>query len=97
MARGQESKKIVENKILEVFPNAFINDKKIYIDFVENGEPLQICVSMTCPKTTVSGGSSAPTAVSNGGIDFDAYLQKKPTTEFTPEEKKTIELLLDRL
>lgn len=97
--RGAESKKIVEQKLLEVFPGAFIKDKKVYVNFNEGGEPVQICISMTCPKTLVDsdGTFQSIPAGNNGGVDFDAYLQKKPSIDFTDSEKETIEMLLSKL
>lgn len=97
-ARGAVSKKIVENKILEVFPEAFVNDKKIYINFMEDGELIQIAVSLTAPKTLVEGGSRPnPTITADGGIDFDSFAPKPTNMEFTQQEIDTIETILSKI
>lgn len=97
-ARGAQSKKIVENKILEVFPEAFVNDKKIYINFMEDGENIQIAVSLTAPKTLVEGGSRPnPVATADGGIDFDNFTPKQTNVQFTQQEIDTIEAILSKI
>lgn len=94
--RGAASKKQVEAKLLEVFPEAFMYDKCIYINCEEDGEPVQIKVALTAPKTLVEGGVR-PTAgaaiTSNGGVDFSQYAPKPQNIEFTEEEKKVVEKL----
>ena len=56
MARGQEEKLIVINKIKEVFPEAFEYDKAIRIPIGD----VQIKVALTCAKDNVEpGGDTA--------------------------------------
>ena len=56
MARGQEEKLIVINKIKEVFPEAFEYDKVIRIPIGD----IQIKVALTCAKDNVEpGGDTA--------------------------------------
>ena len=56
MARGQEEKLIVINKIKEVFPEAFEYDKVIRIPIGD----VQIKVALTCAKDNVEpGGDTA--------------------------------------
>lgn len=52
MARGQEEKLIVINKIKEVFPEAFEYDKTIRIPVGD----VQIKVALTCAKDNVEPG-----------------------------------------
>ena len=52
MARGQEEKLIVINKIKEVFPEAFEYDKVIRIPIGD----VQIKVALTCAKDNVEPG-----------------------------------------
>ena len=52
MARGQEEKLIVINKIKEVFPEAFEYDKTIRIPIGD----VQIKVALTCAKDNVEPG-----------------------------------------
>ena len=55
MARGQEEKLIVINKIKEVFPEAFEYDKVIRIPIGD----VQIKVALTCAKDNVEPGGDA--------------------------------------
>lgn len=61
MARGNIAKQEVINKIKAAFGDRFIGeyDKKIYIWAQENGEQVQIAISLTCPKVAVEV-SAAP-------------------------------------
>ena len=91
MARGAESKANVIQKILEVFDGAFEYGKELRIPIMENGERVEIKVTLTCAKTNVGGddgpADSAPAAAS-------ANVTAGPPTE---EEKQNIANLLDRL
>ena len=55
MARGQEEKLIVINKIKEVFPEAFEYDKVIRIPIGD----VQIKIALTCAKDNVEPGGDA--------------------------------------
>ena len=61
-ARGAEAKLEITKKLLEVFPNSFMYNegKEIRIPVVENGEVIQIKVTLTAAKTNVDiGGDTA--------------------------------------
>lgn len=68
MAKGDLLKKEITNKLEEVFGNAFLGviDKKIYLQGKENGETIQIAITMTCPKTLVEVSNT----VENDSRDF---------------------------
>ena len=55
MARGAIAKTNVTNRIKEAFGANFIGeyDKKLYVWAQENGEQVQIAISLTCPKVPV--------------------------------------------
>ena len=80
------------NKILEVFPNSFINGKEIRICGNENGEEVQIKVTLTAAKenivneTVEKPGSAATIAPT------DDY-----TVEITPKAKRTVAEMLAAL
>jgi hypothetical protein len=60
MAKGAAAKQEVMATILEAFgDNAFMyNDgKEVRVNCVENGEPVQIKIALTCAKTAVEPGS----------------------------------------
>ena len=106
MAKGSAAKEVVTNTIKNAFGTNFIGefDKKLYVWSTENGEPMQVAISLTCPKTPV-GGDAAParTMVSTDGFGLD--FKNMPTTpaapapvlEYTEEEKKTINDLIAKL
>ena len=91
-ARGQELKNQIVNKILEVFPNSFINGKEIRICGNENGEEVQIKVTLTAAKENiVNEAVEKPTAAATTA-PTDDY-----TVEITPKEKRTVAEMLAAL
>lgn len=103
MAKGAIAKQNVINKIAQIFGADFIGevDKKIYVWAEENGEKVQIAMSLTCPKTQVAAGT---TEVRNGGFDFEAPATVAPVAaasfepaEITNEERDNIAAMMARL
>ena len=100
MAKGAESKKIIFDKIFEVFPEAFWEspEKIIRIPMIENGETIQIKATLTCAKENVSAGAdtaipgTAP-AITNA---FDTVAEKEEV-HATEEEVKLVNSLIDKL
>ena len=99
MAKGSIAKEVITKKLKEAFGSDFIGevDKKIYVQAPENGEMVQIAISMTCPKTPVAV-SNAP-VVKNGIMDFEAKpaLVAPKTTEVSEDERATIQDMMRRL
>ena len=97
MAKGTEAKNFVIEKIKESFGNNYIGevDKKIYVWSQEGGQPLQIAISLTCPKNPVE-------TVQMGDYDFNnpdtviAQTAFEPA-EITEEEKETVEAMMKKL
>ena len=95
-ARGSILKKEVAEKILAAFPgNSFLfNDgKEIRINGVEDGQNLQIKVTLTCAKVAVEGGS---TVTSSGEVKATGPTPQIPD-EPTAEEKERLANLLEQL
>lgn len=96
MAKGQESKNIITQKILDTFEGAFQYEKEIRIPIMENGELVQIKVTLTAAKTNVEqGGENAlpgdvPITVKSKNA-FSAPI------EATAEEKENVKNLLASL
>ena len=101
MAKGNDAKEKFINKIISQNKDIYVGcfDKKHYFWSEENGEKMQIAISMTCPKIPV-GEVSIPTG---GGLDFSAAT---PTVvapaahepaEISEEEKANIADLMARL
>lgn len=104
MAKGAEAKANVVKKIQAAFGADFIGeyDKKVYVWAQENGEKIQIAISMTCPKNPV--GVVNPAAMDFGGdLDFEnmgasviAQMNFEPA-EISDEEKQTVADLMAKL
>ena len=101
MARGTQAKSKVEQIISSAFKDNFLGiyDKKLYVQAEENGEMVQIAISLTCPKT--------PVVISDKPLNFDNNLNfedgatiiphPQMQTEITDEERQTVKELMERL
>ena len=101
MARGAQAKNKVEQIISSAFKDNFLGvyDKKLYVQAEENGEMVQIAISLTCPKT--------PVVISDKPLNFDNNLNfedgatiiphPQAQTEITDEERQTVKELMERL
>ena len=95
--KGAEAKLEITNKILELFPGSFKYDKEIRIPVIENGEEVQIKISLTAAKVNVERDG--------GVLDFtkktETTSQTTPATpqsfEPTEEEKNIVNDLISKL
>lgn len=100
MARGNNAKIDVENKIRNAFGDRFVGvaEKKIYVLGDEgNGELIQVAITLTCPKVPMAAGGAV-----DGGLDFNNMPSSGSPTEFKPaeitvEETENIRKLLAEL
>lgn len=101
MAKGQIAKEKVVNKIAEAFGSDFIGiyDKKYYVWSQEDGERVQVAISLTCPKNQVllketeqdhNWGDDATK-------DMQTVVDKFEPAEITEEEKNNIIEMMARL
>lgn len=110
MARGNQAKTEIIEKIIETFgqDNTIFYDKKLYITTKEDGAPIQVCLTLTCPKTLVSPSGAAapaepPKSAFSGGIDFESLGLEAPEptvfkpAEITEKERETVRDLMARL
>ena len=101
MARGAQAKSKVEQIISSAFKDNFLGiyDKKLYVQAEENGEMVQVAISLTCPKTPVVI-SEKPLMFDNK-LDFEdgATIIPHPQvqTEISDEERQTVKELMERL
>jgi hypothetical protein len=102
MAKGSIAKQQVINKIQAAFGSDFIGeyDKKIYVWGQENGEQVQIAISLTCPKVPVAIASTPATGDFN--FEDDAPSTVVATGAFqpadiTPEERARVNDLIQML
>ena len=101
-AKGSILKQEVAEKILAAFPGSFLyNDgKEIRINGTENGETLQIKISMTCAKVAVEGGNDTVLPGEKIAATADAKsvgTDEKIPQEPTAEEKERLTTLLNKL
>ena len=90
MARGSESKSFVTEKILDTFEGSFLYEKEIRIPMEENGETVEIKVTLTCAKVNV--GNANRIMSTNTAPVFSTE-----SSEITPEEKSNVIDLVARL
>jgi len=59
MARGQQSKELFYQKMLEMFEGSFLynGNKEIRIPYLEDGKEIQLKIVATCAKDNVSAGA----------------------------------------
>lgn len=99
MAKGSQAKEALTSTILSTFPGSFIYGKEIRIPYIEDGENIQIKVSLTCAKENVEQGGDTviPGVVStNNEINFGQE-PEKVIVEPTQEEKENVKNLLKAL
>ena len=98
MAKGSIAKEQIAKKMAEVFGADWIGerDKKYYLWANENGERIQIAISMTCPKTPIGeAGAIADSNVLN--FEDGATAGGATPIEITTDEKKNVADLMARL
>jgi hypothetical protein len=91
--KGSESKKIVTEKILEIFEGSFLYNggKELRIPMIEDGQRVEIKIALTCAKTNVGGDGDSVESV--GEVPASA----PASTEPTEEEKQNIADLMSKL
>lgn len=105
MAKGSIAKTLVAQKIAQAFGPDYAGefDKKIYVWAEENGEKVQIAISMTCPKVPVGAETIDFKAEPGDSLNFED-MSAAPITggaatsaEISETEKKNIAELMARL
>lgn len=94
MAKGSESKIVIINKILEVFPGSFLcNDgKELRIPMNEEGAEVQIKVALTCAKENIG----TPSGSNEAAVSASAF-PSPVVKEVTEEEMAQVKTLLTAL
>ena len=102
-AKGTESKAIIFNKLMELFSNCFWEDenKILRIPMTENGDIVEIKVSLTAAKTNL-GETGAPASAFSppGAEEVSGYMTppvSSETLEVSQEEKENVANLLASL
>lgn len=91
MARGAIAKENITKQILNTFEGSFINEKEIRIPYVENGEEVEIKVTLTCAKDNVRGSAA------NEPVSAWTTTEPAVPAQVTEEEKKNVKKLLEAL
>ena len=102
MAKGAIGKQNVIQKIAEAFGKDFIgeHDKKIYVWTQENGERIQIAISLTCPKVMIDAMDAEMLEAPAGDFDWSMDTPAAPKAapvEISQEEKDTVANLMAKL
>lgn len=99
MARGQEAKQRVEERLKEAFGADYIGlvDKKYYVWSEENGEPTQVALTMTCPKVPVGEVRVGDLDFSGSGGSAQVAKTSYEVPEITQEEEDTVIALMKKL
>lgn len=107
MARGAIAKKEIMDKILSTFEGSFLynDNKEIRIPIMEDGELIQVKVTLTAAKENVAQGDDNAIPGSNtvtqtmSGPVFTHTVAKEETkvVEPTDQEKKNVRNLLSSL
>ena len=84
MARGAIAKEEITKKIFEVYPNAFISGKDIRVPIQENGETVEIKISLTCAKDVIGG------AEASSNVALDATAAVDPPTEAEVQDVRNL-------
>ena len=101
--KGSQAKEEITKKILEVFPSAFQYDKEIRIPWTENGEQVQIKLTLTAAKVMVNAGGDAAmpggTAeeIAAASVQATSDAPKVTNIETSAEEKENLSKLLRSL
>ena len=99
-AKGSILKQEIASKILAAFPGSFLyNDgKEIRINGTENGEKLQIKLTLTAAKVAVEGGSDMILTGEAATTDVKPnVVNERIPQEPSEEEKERLTMLLNKL
>lgn len=100
MAKGTLAKEDVAKKIAAAFGADYIGeaDKKWYVWGEENGEKVQIAISMTCPKVPVEVAAAPKSVDWNFDDEPQTTVVVPPqSVEVTTEERDNIAAMMARL
>ena len=93
MAKGSIAKEAITQKILNTFEGSFVYGKEIRIPYDEDGNRVEIKVTLTCAKENVGGDSAFAVTESQPTQTVQASAPAAPTEQ----EKANIADLMSRL
>lgn len=92
--KGSIAKEEIIKRMMEVFEDSFMNDKTLIIPMMENGEEVQIKLTLTASKTNIphsNGKAEIPITVAVG------MPNPVEVVEPTEEEKQRVVDLINKL
>lgn len=92
--KGAIAKQDITKKILEVFPGSFLYDKEIRVPMIENGETVQIKITLTAAKVTVEAGGDNAVPGMNAQTVAPAV---NGVSEITEDERAEVNDLISKL
>lgn len=98
MARGAEAKEAITKKLLEIYGNdAAVFDKVLRIRMMENGEPVEIKITLTAAKDNLMTGGSvkASEPITSNEAIVPETTSNKPTDEEIAQIDSYIKQLSD--
>ncbi len=83
MAKGSIAKENLFNKLMEVFPNAFWEEKGkiLRVPMDDGGADVEIKVALTCAKDIIGGGGATEVASSDSPVSSTTDATPAPTQE----------------
>lgn len=102
-ARGTESKNVIWDKLIEVFPNSFWEDtgKILRVPLDENGERVEIKVTLTAAKANLGENTVASAFSTPSNNEVSTFMappeEGGKDLEMTQEEKDRVSTLLASL
>ena len=105
MARGNEAKQRIFTKLLEVFSGSFMQDDKILrIVEQENGETVEIKVTLTAAKDIIGAGASSNRVAGPTAVEEFAWsdtpqnaVTAAAANDLTETEKANIQKMMEAL
>lgn len=99
MARGAQAKAELTEKILEMFQGSFLDNKTIRVPWTENGEHLELKITLTCAKDVIGGAGGGSAAVlTSTPKEASAFDNPEPVkVKITESEAENVAKLLSAL
>lgn len=106
MAKGVLAKKVLINKIIGALSDEYVgtSDNKYYFAIPENGEKVQIAITLTCPKVGIDTSGNKINPKEEAGLDFSytppevvAQTKREEKVEADAAEQENVKKLLSAL
>jgi hypothetical protein len=89
-ARGAVLKEAITAKILKTFQGSFVNGKEIRIPGYENGELVQVKVTLIAAKDNIEGGEAAIVPTPTTVAALEENVTPSPSPQFNAPDEQEI-------